>query len=208
MPKLLWIQASPRTGQSYSTRLSEAFVQEFLRRHEGWQSEVLDLFHADLPPFEAPQAKAKYAVMAGQEPADDAGRAWRRVIQAIDHFKAADLYVFASPMWNFGVPYRLKQYFDIIVQPGLTFSHSPEKGYEGLVTGRKAVLALARGGQYPPEQPGLDLQKPYLELILGFIGFADIRTVLVEPTLGEGPEAAEKHLAAALPKARALAAEM
>ena len=49
----------------------------------------------------------------------------------------------------------------------------------------------------------MDFQKPYLEAVLRFIGFTDIATVLVEPTLARGPE----HAAQALEKAVALACE-
>jgi FMN-dependent NADH-azoreductase len=51
------------------------------------------------------------------------------------------------------------------------------------------------------------MQKPYLELILRFIGFTDIRTVIVEPTLA-GADAAAKALTAAQVKATELAGAM
>ncbi len=41
----------------------------------------------------------------------------------------ADHYVFAVPIWNGGLPYRLKQYIDIITQLGISFNFDPEKGY-------------------------------------------------------------------------------
>ena len=73
----------------------------------------------------------------------------------------------------------------MISQPGLTWSFSPETGYEGLVTGKSATLVLARGGEYSSstEAAAMDFQRTYLEMILGFIGFKDINTVLIEPTL-------------------------
>jgi FMN-dependent NADH-azoreductase len=91
----------------------------------------------------------------------------------------------------------------------LTFSYTPQEGYKGLVTGRPAVLVLARGGGYAPgsASESYDMQKPYLELILRFIGFTDIRTVIVEPTLA-GEEAAAKALAAAGTQAAELAKAM
>lgn len=61
-------------------------------------------------------------------------------------------------------------------QPTYTFSYSPKEGYRGLVTDKRAVLVYARGGEYPPGTDGeaFDLQKRYMETILGFIGFSDI----------------------------------
>jgi len=110
-------------------------------------------------------------------------------------------------MWNFGIPYKLKHFIDVIVQPTYTFSFSPAEGYKGLVTGKPAAVVYARGGAYPPGTPGegFDLQKRYLEQVLGFIGFTDVRPILVEGTLGK-PEAAEKSKAAAIALAKSLAA--
>lgn len=125
----------------------------------------------------------------------------------IQQFKAADKCVLATPMWNFSIPYRLKQYLDIIVQPTYTFGYTPEQGYSGLVTGKPIFVACARGGQYPPGTPGeaFYLQTKYLELIFKFIGFTDIRFVKVEPTLEAGPEVAQQKRAAAMAQAREMA---
>jgi FMN-dependent NADH-azoreductase len=89
----------------------------------------------------------------------------------------------------------------------LTFSYSPTEGYSGLLGGRRAVLILARGGSYGPESglEQMDHQKAYLETVLQFVGIADVRTLLVEPTVMAGPEAAERARAEALARARTLA---
>ena len=109
-------------------------------------------------------------------------------------------------MWNFGVPYKLKHYIDIITQPGLSFSFTPEDGYSGLVTGKPAAVIYARGGEYSSSEAaaGMDFQKRYLEMWLGFIGFTDITPILVEPTLSD-PSDAEKTLNQALEQAAAVA---
>ncbi len=181
MSKVLHIKASPRGMNSDSTKVAEAFLEAFLKSHRNFGSEELDLFREKLPPFEAPAAAAKYAVLGGSEPKGPDALAWKAVIEVIDRFKSADLLLLSSPMWNFGIPYRLKHYIDLLVQPGLTFTYGPE-GYKGLVTGRPAVLILSRGGSYAPGD-AMDFQKRYLEAVLGFIGFSDIRSVLIEATL-------------------------
>jgi FMN-dependent NADH-azoreductase len=125
----------------------------------------------------------------------------------IDEFKSADKYVVALPMWNFSIPYRLKQYIDIIVQPGQTFTVDASGNYEGLVKDKPILVAYSRGGQYPSGTEGeaFDLQKRYFELILGFIGFTDIRRVIVEPTLAGGPDVARQKREAAIEEARQMA---
>ncbi len=151
---------------------------------------------AEIPPFHAPQAKAKYAVAAGQAPRDEAEAAWQPVIKTINHFKQFDKYVLSSPMWNFGVPYRLKQYIDVIVQPSLTVSYSPATGYTGLVVGKPLMLILARGGVYPSGNPSqtFDFQEPYLRTIFGFIGFRDIRTIYIQNTMQSDRQQIEADL--------------
>ena len=108
---------------------------------------------------------------------------------------------------NFSIPYKLKHYIDILVQPGYTFNYSPEAGYTGLVTGKPITVVYARGGQYPAgtDAEALDLQSKYMKLILGFIGFTDVRELMVEPTLMEGPDKAKQKKEEALNKAREMA---
>jgi FMN-dependent NADH-azoreductase len=202
MAKLLHILASPRV-ESYSTRVAKAFLDSYRQARPNDRIEVLDLFQADIPPFHAPQAKAKYAVIAGQTPRDEAQAAWQPVIKTIDHFKGFDKYVISSPMWNFGVPYRLKQYIDVLVQPSLTVAYSPDKGYTGLVTGRPLMLILARGGEYRTGNPSetFDFQEPYLRGIFGFIGFTDIRTIHIQGTMQNKSEKVEADTRKAIAEA-------
>ncbi len=208
MATLLHVHASPRED-SFSRAVAAEFVAEFLRARSDWHVDTLDLFADSIPEFRAPEAKAKYAVLAGGEPADEAQIAWQAVIDVINRLRACDALLISSPMWNFSIPYRLKQYIDVIVQPGLTFSYSPETGYQGLITGRPAALILARGADYAkPQARHLDMQRPYLELILGFIGFTDIHSVIVEPTLEAGPERASQSAARASEEALALAEKL
>jgi len=183
MARVLHIAASPREG-SYSARVAGAFLSQYRRVHPQDDVETLGLFQAEIPPFMAPQAEAKYAVLAGQPPASEAEVAWQGVIRVVNHFKGFDKYLLSCPMWNFSIPYRLKQYIDLIVQPGMTVSYSPEEGYVGLVTGRPLMLILARGGAYDEGDPcrTYDFQESYLRCIFGFIGFTDVRVLHIQGT--------------------------
>jgi FMN-dependent NADH-azoreductase len=131
------------------------------------------------------------------------------VEEIIARFKAADKYVLATPMGNFTIPYRLKLYVDIIVQPTYTFTYSPQEGYKGLVTGKPIFISYAHGGEYLPGTPveAFDFQTKYLEFILGFVGFTDIRRIIVEPTLEGGPKVAQTRRQAVIAQARNMAKE-
>jgi FMN-dependent NADH-azoreductase len=65
----------------------------------------------------------------------------------------------------------------------------------------------ARGGEYLPhsEAAAFDLQTKYIELIFGFIGFENIRSVVVEPTLQGGPDVAEAKRQEAIGKLKEIA---
>jgi len=204
MATLLHISASPRGERSYSLRTAKAFIESYMAAHPGDTLRSLDLAAGTVPAFDTVAVSAKYRILHGESHTEEEGRAWQAVKSAVADFKAADKLVISSPMWNFGVPYRLKQYLDVIVQPGSTFSYSAEEGYKGLVTGRPAMLILARGGEYESgaETASYDFQKPYLELILGFMGFTEVRSIVVQPTLQGGREVAKQKLDEAIAAAR------
>jgi FMN-dependent NADH-azoreductase len=84
-----------------------------------------------------------------------------------------------------------------VVRPGVTFRYG-EQGPQGLVTGKKAYLVLARGGVYTqgPMQ-ALNFQDTYLKAALAFIGVTDVEVIVAEG-IAFGPEAAEKALNSAL----------
>ena len=196
MAKLLYIEASPRKERSLSIKTANTFLSAYQDAHPKDSIDNLDLWATDLPAFDGDIINAKYAILHGLPHSDSQKAAWQAVETVIARFNSADKYAFSLPMWNFGVPYKLKHYFDVITQPTYTFSYSPDEGYKGLVTGKPAALIYARGGAYPPGTgaESYDFQKRYMELILGFIGFTELQSVVIEPTLESTPEELEKIL--------------
>lgn len=190
MAKVLYIEASPRKERSFSIAATKAFIQKYKKIHPEDSIELLDLWSKDLLRFDGYILESKYALLHGLEPTPEQKRAWKAVEDLIVHFVSFDKYIFSLPMWNFSIPYPLKHYIDILVQPSYTFSYSPQEGYKGLVLGKRACLICARGGRYPggTEFQKYDFQLPYLRLILGFIGINDIVTVVVEGSLFEKRE--------------------
>jgi len=206
MSRVFYIQASPRIERSYSIAVADAFVSAYKQANPKDEVVTINLFKKDLPPFDGLTVQAKYTILHGLKTSPEELAAWKKVEDVIAEFKSADKYVMAVPMWNFGIPYRLKQYLDIIVQPTYTFSFSPQEGYKGLVKGKPIFVSYSRGGAYPKgsAEEAFDLQTKYLHLILGFIGFTDIRTQVVEPTLA-GPEVAKQKREEAIAKAKEMA---
>ncbi|UZP68990.1 NAD(P)H-dependent oxidoreductase [Desulfovibrio mangrovi] len=206
MTKLLYIQASPRKERSHAIAAADAFVAAYREKDPAVEVTVLNVFDEQLPDFGADAVSGRYKLGQGIEATPEEKAAWEKVLRVIEQFKAADKYVFAVPMWNFGIPYRLKQYVDLVAHPTHTFGYN-ENGYFGLVTGKPAFVAYSRGGEYPAGTPyeNYDFQKRYFETFLGFVGFTDISSVVVEPTLGGGPEVAAERRKAAMEKAAEIA---
>ncbi len=207
MARLLYIESSPRKKRSSSIQVARTFLEEYRRVHPEDEVETLDLWTKDLPPFDGDIIDAKYAIMNGQSHTEAQRKSWRAVEQLITDFKRADRYLFSLPMWNFGIPYILKHYIDLLVQPTYAFTYSPQEGYKGLIVGKPVILIYSRGGAYGPGSGGeaLDFQKDYMETILKFIGFSDIRSIVIEPTL-VSPEIKERAVKEGKEKAINLAA--
>jgi FMN-dependent NADH-azoreductase len=207
MTKLLYIESSPRKSRSKSSQVADAFLQAYQQSNPDDEVVKIDLWDKQLPEFDGYTIDAKYQVLHGQDFDANQQRAWQSVVDVCNEFKSADKYVISLPMWNFGIPYKLKHYIDVIAQPGQTFSFSPDSGYSGLVTGKPIVTVYARGGAYSSDETGaMDFQKTYLRFLLGFIGFTDIHEVVVEPTLG-APDDVKAVEEAALAAAKKLAAQ-
>lgn len=206
MAKLLYVEGSPRGERSKSAAVAKRFLEAYKAANPADTVETLDLWSVSLPTFDGDMLEAKYAVMHGQEHTAVQAAAWKTVADMAASFAAADKYLISVPMWNFSIPYKVKHFFDIIIQPGLTFSFSPETGYQGLVTGKKAAIIYARGGAYGPGTgaEAYDLQTKTLGGLLGFIGITEQHNVLVEPTLS-APDAVAQTIDKAAEEAHKLA---
>ena len=129
MSNLFFIQASPRGMQSKSIQIEETYLSALREQNPDLNIDVLPLWDVDLPAFDGDKAAAKINVMLGQEQTAAQKTAWDQIVEIASRFIAADRYLFAVPMWNNGVPYRLKHYIDVIHQPGLLWGLKPESGY-------------------------------------------------------------------------------
>jgi FMN-dependent NADH-azoreductase len=89
----------------------------------------------------------------------------------LDEFLAADTIVIGAPMYNFTLPTQLKAWIDRILVAGRTFRYT-ENGPEGLATGKRVIVALARGGFYDQGSPASALEhlESYLRGVFNFIG--------------------------------------
>ena len=191
MSKLLHLSASPRGTASESLAIAATFVDTFSDVRPDIAVEHWDLWDGTLPPFGAVAAGAKMSIFAGQEPAGEQAAAWVAVHRTFERFAAADYYLFSVPMWNHGVPYILKQFIDVVSQPGLVFGFDGNTGYTGLVTGKKAVVVYTSAvyGDDRGPQFGVDFQAPYFNDWLRWAGITDVTQITFRPNLAvDDPE--------------------
>ncbi len=203
--KLLHIIASPRGQKSHTLHISSEFLSALRAKYPDLEVEDLDLFTANLPDVFWGEVAAKYLLMGGGILDEEAQLAWNKIEKHSKAFLHADIYLISSPMWNFSIPYKLKQYIDIIMQAGILFKFT-EKGVEGLAKNKKMFCITSRGSDYGPASGmnQLDFQEPYLRSIFGFAGITDISFINAQP-MDYTPSLTEANLEKARAEARLMA---
>lgn len=182
---ILHIDSSIQGDQSASRVLSAAVVERLLQE----RGDIVE--YRDLAANPVPHLTLADMADLGDNP-------------ELADFLAADTIVIGAPLYNFGIPSQLKAWLDRIFVAGKTFAYS-EDGPVGLISGKRVILAIARGGLYSPGMPWASLEhaESYLRGGLGFIGITDIETILAEGL--KLPDNREVSIGRALDEARGLA---
>ncbi len=207
MKRLLHIIATPREEESRTLQVSEVFLTTFKEKHPNWVIDELNLCTENLPSLSMKSVSGKYVLLQGKNLYGSMKESWAEIIQHIDRFKTADFFLISTPMWNFSIPYMLKQYIDLIVQPKYLFQYTDKGEVEGLVKNKKMIVITSRGGQYSGKTQSFDLQEPYLKTIFGFVGITDISFIKAEP-MDMGEEKQKENIDKAQKAARALATKL
>lgn len=167
----LRIDASARRNGSVTRDLTDQIIarlapQQVLRR---------DLAETPLPQIDEDWVGANFT------PPDDRSDAQKaRLAQSdalIAELEAADTIVIGLPIYNFGVPAALKAWVDLVARAGVTFRYTAE-GPQGLLTGKRAILALTSGGTEAGSE--IDFALRYMEHVLGFIGITEVETIAAD----------------------------
>jgi FMN-dependent NADH-azoreductase len=186
MGHVLYIEGSPRKLRSASIEVAQAALAAWQVADASLTVDTLDVWAEKLPEFDGAAMEAKYAGIAGTPLTEEQASAWAAIRKLAGRFQSADAILIAVPLWNFSIPYKLKHLIDVVSQKDLLFRFD-ERGLDGLLHGKQALLVCARGLDYSPgagmPADSYDFQKPYLETWLRFIGIADITTIVVEKTL-------------------------
>lgn len=183
--KLLVVKGSPRGTSSKSGEVAAAYIAAYKAKNPNAIIDEIDLWQAPLPEFDGDRAAAKMSFF-GEGSLEGARKtAWDEIVEITSRFTSADDYLFTVPMWNGGIPYRLKLYIDIMTQPGLLFGFDPAAGYSGLLKNKRATTIYTSGVYAPGVPPafGNDFHSTYFNDWLGFIGITDMTTIRFQPSL-------------------------
>ena len=119
----------------------------------------------------------------------------------VQQFLDADIVVIGAGFYNFSIPSQLKAWIDRIAVRGKTFGYS-ENGPVGLATGKRVIVALARGNVYGEGSPyaAYEHAETLLRSIFTFVG-ANVEFIVAEG-LGRGEDARRTAIDGALGEAR------
>ncbi len=160
---VLHIDSSIQGEGSASRLLTRAIVAQLKAERPRARVTYRDLAASELPHLSA-------AVLSQ---ADAAGAA--QSAAALGEFLAADVIVLGAPIYNFSLPSQLKAWIDRIAVAGKTFRYT-ESGRQGLVHGKKVIVAVARGGLHVPGVAP-EFGESYLKFLFGFLGIEDVTFV-------------------------------
>ncbi|PTY37985.1 FMN-dependent NADH-azoreductase [Saccharospirillum sp. MSK14-1] len=175
---ILHLDSSILGDQSVSRQLSRQVVERLRQQHEAAQVTYRDLVANAIPHLDMA------SLSAGQVPADqrntDQSAQFELTETLLNELFSADVIVIGLPFYNFGMPSQLKAWIDRIAQSGRTFRYT-ENGPEGLVTGKKVILASSRGGVYSQgPASAMEHQESHLTSVFGLLGLSDVVTVRAE----------------------------
>jgi len=196
--KLLEIQSSPRGESSDSITLTKSFIETCKSADNSIVVDTLNVWHESLPEFDYEAIGAKYKAVKQETMTEAESKVWKRIQSLIQRFRNADRIVLGTPMWNFGLPYKLKQLIDLVAQRNYLFTYDG-KQYGPLLNVEKAIVVHTRGSPFlegtPISPSRFDHQATYLDFWLRLVGVRDLRSVIVHNAWNRDRQESEVSLA-------------
>ena len=125
-------------------------------------------------------SQAKMNILQGTgTPGDEA--LFNPISRAANYINTVDVVMISCPMWNYSVPYPLKQFIDTIVQPGINFCDENQTSISHL-QGRHLVIFSSAGATYNQTSHVQDFLNPYLSQVFRLLGFDRQEIIFIEGT--------------------------
>lgn len=203
--KVLLVKANNRpASDAVSSKMYEAFAANL----KGVEVSTFDVFAEDMPYFGQDFFEAFGRAQAGTL-TDEDKRLLAAKQKAMDALSAADVVVFAFPLWNLTIPAALQTFIDYVYQAGYSFKYNEQGQLVPLLTSKKAIFLNARGGVYSsPEAAPLEMSLNYMRNVVGGVfGMEVIDEVVIEGH-NAAPAQAEAIIAEGLEKVKAAAEKL
>lgn len=200
---VLVVKANNRpASEAVSSKMYETFMENL----EGVNVTTYDVFEEDMPYFGQELFNAFGKVQSGEEMTDIEQRLLAAKQKAMDALTAADVVVFAFPLWNLTIPAKLQTFIDYTYQAGYTFKYDENGNAVQLMTDKKFIVLNARGGIYStPEAAPMEMSANYIKNVAGGVyGMQLINEVIIEGHAA-APDQAEAIIAEGLEKVKAVA---
>ena len=153
-------------AHSYESLVSTATRQLTDQLQIPFRLKAVDLFR-ELDHYDSGYAISKLRMLQGHGTEEDE-RKFAPVLAMAEEINLVDVLLISTPMWNYSVPYHLKHYIDIVIQPGINFKEKRGEAPKAVRPGRPLLLITSAGGAASPER---DYLGPYLKLIFSLVGF-------------------------------------
>jgi FMN-dependent NADH-azoreductase len=179
MATLFRLDASLRTEGSVSRALADAAEAGWLARHPEGTVVRRDVGLSPLPAEAWPLAFGQAQLPEAER--SDAGReAIALAATLADEIINADAYLFAVPLYNYGISQYVKAWWDLAVADPRLSAY-----VEAPLAGKAGILVMALGGGYSEGTPkhGWDYASPWLRRMFGEVWGLDLEVVTAELTL-------------------------
>ncbi len=181
LTNVLVVKANNRPAdQAVSSKMYETFMGEI--KGSNLNVSVYDVYEEDTPYFGQDLLEAFGKVQNGEELSDLQKRTLAAKQKAMDAISAADVVVFAFPLWNLTIPAKLHTFIDYVYAAGFAFKYDANGNLVSLMPEKKAIFLNARGGVYSiPETAPMEMCVNYMRNVFGGIfGMEIINEVIIE----------------------------
>jgi len=203
--KVLIVKANNRpAAEGVSSKMYETFAANL----KGVEVSTFDVFAEDMPYFGQDFFDAFGRAQAGTLTTEDQRRLGAKQ-KAMDALTAADVVVFAFPLWNLTIPAALQTFIDYTYQAGYSFKYNEQGQLVPLLTDKKAIFLNARGGVYSsPEAAPMEMAVNYMRNVVGGVFGCEIIDEVIIEGHNAAPAQAEAIVAAGLEKVKAVAEKL
>lgn len=181
MTNVLVVKANNRpAGQAISSKMYETFMEEV--KGSDLNVSIYDVYEEDTPYFGQDLLEAFGKLQNGEELSDLQKRTLAAKQKAMDAISAADVVVFAFPLWNLTIPAKLQTFIDYVYAAGFAFKYDENGNLVSLMPEKKAIFLNARGGIYStPETAPMEMAVNYMRNVFGGVfGMEIIDEVIIE----------------------------